>query len=79
MTMFQDPILMKFAVKPLQKEPGPSVMNIFEIIPKELDPGARFISLVFITSNGEPTHVATNPDENALAIWRGFPSGIPMF
>lgn len=43
-------------------------MNILLIMPSELCPGARFISRVLITSNGEPTHVATNPEEKALAI-----------
>ena len=38
------------------------------IMLKELCPGARFISRVLITSSGEPTHVATNPDAKALAI-----------
>ena len=42
-------------------------------------PGALFMSLVLITSSGDPTQVATNPDANALEIWSGFPSGIPIF
>ena len=54
-------------------------MNIFPIIANELSPGARFISRVLITSSGEPTHVATNPEEKALEICNGFPSGMPMF
>jgi hypothetical protein len=49
------------------------------IIEKADEPGARFISLVFITSSGDPTQVATNPEANALEICSGLPSGMPIF
>jgi len=50
---------------------------MLEIMPNGLVPGGAFINLVFSTSSGDPTTVATNPEAKADEIWSGLPSGIP--